>query len=74
MSSILHVKLKNEVELTRYIDQLHKRTSLWSETDKLDISFDDFPGIIFERVTVDVRSASLPIPGSRSTRTRKPSH
>ena len=68
------MKLKNEVELRRYIDQLHKRTSLWSETDELDISFDDFPGVIFERVTVDVRSASPLIPGSRSTRIRKPSH
>ena len=68
------MKLKNEVELKRYIDQLHKRTSLWSETDELDISFDDFPGVISVIVTVDTRSASLPIPGSKSIRIRKPSH
>ena len=71
-SSILHEKLKNGVELRRHIDQLHKRTSLWSETDKLDISFDDFPGVISERAIVDARSP--PIPRSRSIRIRKPSH
>ena len=68
------MKLKNEVELRQYIDQLHKRTSLWSETDELNISFDDFPGVISEIGTVDTRSASPPIPGSRSTRICKLSH
>ena len=68
------MKLKNEVELRRYIDQLHKKTYLWSETDELEISFFDFSGVIFERDTVDVRSASPPIPGSKSIRIRKPSH
>ena len=75
MSSILHVKLKNEVKLTlKNIDQLCKRTSLWSETDKLDISFDNFPGVISEIGTVNTRSESPPIPRTRSIRIRKPSH
>ena len=37
------VNLKNGVELKRHIDQICKRTSLWSETDESAISFDDFP-------------------------------
>ena len=46
------VKLKNGVELRRPVDQLHKRTSLWSVTDESDISFDDFLGVMSKRATV----------------------
>ena len=42
------VKLQNGFELRRYIDQLRKKTSQWSETDESDISFDDFPGVTSE--------------------------
>ena len=67
------VKFKNGVELRRHIDQLHKRTSLLSETDESDISFDDFPGVTSERAIVDASLALPPIPGPRrSTRIRKP--
>ena len=66
------VKLKNGVELRRHIDQLRKRISPWSETDKSNISFDDFPGVTSERATVDASPASPPIPGPRSTSIRKP--
>ena len=60
------VKLKNGVELRRHIDQLCKRTSLLSETDKSDISFDDFPGVTSDS------PALPPIPGPRRSRIRKP--
>ena len=57
--------MKNGVELRRYIDQLHKRTSLWSETDESDISFVHFLGVTSERAIVYVSSASPPILATR---------
>ena len=62
------VKLKNGVELRRHVYQLRKRTSLLYETAESDTSFDDFPGVTSERVTVDSSLLSPPIPRQRTFR------